>query len=62
MRDMAGDRGQLGVMNVIIGGALGVLVFFAILVFGVPGLDPSLWNEVTVAAGLADVRNTLAIR
>ena len=52
MRDMVNDRGQLGAGNVIIGGALGGLVFFAILVFGVPGLDPSLWNEVTVASGL----------
>ena len=52
MRDMEGDRGQLGLRNVLAAGAVGVLSFFAVLFFGVPGLDPALWNEVTVASGL----------
>lgn len=52
MRDMEGDRGELGLRNVIAAGAVGVLAFLAVLFFGVPGLDPSLWSEVCVASGL----------
>ena len=52
MRDMENDRGQLGLRNVIAAFVAGAVAFFAILVFGVRGLDPSMWHEVTVAAGL----------
>ena len=38
--------------NLFLASAAGVLAFAAILVFGVPGVDPSLWGEITVAAGL----------
>ena len=52
MRDMTNDRGQLGFRNVAVAVLAGIVATVAILVFGVPGLDPSMWNEVTVAAGL----------
>ena len=56
MRDMTEDRGQLGLRNIIAALAAGAVAFFAILIFGVPGLDPSMWDEVTVAAGLRPPR------
>ena len=52
MRDMEEDRGQLGFLNVFLALASGAAAFFAVLVFGVPGLDPSMWGEVNVVAGL----------
>ena len=52
MRDMMNDSGQLGARNVLAALVAGLVAFFAILIFGVPGLDPSLWSEVTVVAGL----------
>ena len=52
MRDMENDRGQLGPFNVLVAGGAGAVAFLAILIFGVPGLDPSMWNDVAVVAGL----------
>ena len=52
MRDMENDRGQLGFLNLAVAGAAGTVAFLAILLFGVPGLDPSMWNDVAVVAGL----------
>ena len=52
MRDMPRDDGRLGRRNVLLAIAAGVLSSAAIVVFGVPGLDPSLWEEVAVVSGL----------
>lgn len=56
MRDMPRDDGRLGRRNVILAIAAGVLSAAAIVVFGVPGLDPGLWNEVAVVSGLRPPR------
>ena len=56
MRDMIKDDGRIGLANVLIAAAVGVAVCAAVLVWGVPGLDPSLWNETAVAAGIRPPR------
>ena len=40
----------------VLAGAVGVVVTAAILAFGVRGLDPSLWEETAVAAGVRPPR------
>lgn len=44
-------------MNIIVAGGVGLLCFIALLVWGVPGLDPSLWDEVSVVSGLRPPRS-----
>ena len=56
MRDMPRDDGRLGLRNIILAIAAGVLSAAAIMVFGVPGLDPSLWDETAVVSGLRPPR------
>ena len=56
MRDMPRDNGRLGRRNIILAIAAGILSASAILVFGVPGLDPGLWDEVAVVSGLRPPR------
>ena len=56
MRDMPRDDGRLGRRNVLLAILAGVLSVAAILVFGVPGLDPGLWEEVSVVSGLRPPR------
>lgn len=52
MRDMIRDNGRIGFLNLILALSLGVLTCLMILIWGVPGLDPSLWGETAVVAGL----------
>ena len=42
---------NLGVKDYVLAGLAGLLAAAAILVWGIPGLDPSMWNEAAVAAG-----------
>lgn len=49
---MAKSDERVGLVNVILASALGVVVFVAMLVFGVHGLDPSVWQETAVVSGL----------
>ena len=43
---------NLGVKDYVLAGLAGLLAAAAILVWGIPGLDPSMWNEAAVAAGV----------
>ena len=52
MRDMLNDRGQIGARNVIAAVVVGMVSATAIMIWGVPGLDPSMWDEVAVVSGL----------
>lgn len=56
MRDMPRDNGRLGRRNVVLAIAAGVLSAAAMMVFGVPGLDPGLWNEAAVVSGILPPR------
>lgn len=46
------DVWGLGVKDVVLAGLAGLLASAAIFVWGIPGLDPAMWNEVAVAAGV----------
>lgn len=52
MRDMPRDQGRLGLRNILLAILAGALSSSAVYFFGVPGLDPSLWDETAVALGL----------
>ena len=56
MRDVQKGDGSLGFGNVVIAAVVGLVVCAAVLIWGVPGLDPSLWNETCVAAGIRPPR------
>ena len=56
MRDMVKGDGSLGYRNVFIALLVGALACAAIIVWGVPGLDPSLWDETAVTAGIRPPR------
>ncbi|MBR2838372.1 MAG: tetratricopeptide repeat protein [Kiritimatiellae bacterium] len=53
---MAKGDGRLGFGNIILAVAAGLVACAVILVWGVPGLDPTLWNETAVAAGIRPPR------
>ena len=59
MRDMMNDRGQIGIRNRMLAVAVGVIAVVAVLVWGVPGVDPSLWDEVAVVSGIRPPRDVL---
>ena len=52
MRDMVQDDGRLGLRNILLSVLAGVLSAAAMWWYGVPGLDPSLWGETAVSAGI----------
>ena len=52
MRDMKRDVGQVGNRNRLVAIVAAAITFFAVLIWGVPGIDPSLWDEVAVVAGV----------
>ena len=52
MRDMKRDVGQVGNRNRLVAIVAAAMTFFAVLIWGVPGIDPSLWDEVAVVAGV----------
>ena len=52
MRDMAVSDARVGFLNRAVAAAVAVFCTVAMLVWGVPGLDPAMWNEVAVVAGL----------
>lgn len=56
MRDMIDDDGRLGFGNVALAVSLGVAAAVAMTILNVPGLDPSLWDETVVAAGIRPPR------
>ena len=56
MRDVQSGDGRLGLTNVVIAVFVGMLVCAAVFIWGVPGLDPSLWEETSVAAGIRPPR------
>lgn len=57
MRDKGRDDGRLGRGNVLLACAAGLFATVAILIWGVPGLDPSLWDETAIAAGIRAPRH-----
>ena len=56
MRDVRKGDGTLGTGNLVVAGAVALLVCVTVLIWGVPGLDPSLWSETCVAAGIRPPR------
>ena len=56
MRDMARSDGSIGFLNLLVAALTGLAVFAALLVWGVPGLDPAVWDETAVVAGLRPAR------
>lgn len=47
------DVWGLGVTDVVLSGLAGLLAAAAIYVWGIPGLDPAMWNEVAAEANFA---------
>ena len=52
MRDMAVSDTRVGFLNRAVAAVVAVCCALAMLRWGVPGLDPSMWDEVAVVAGL----------
>ena len=52
MRDMMKDRGQIGFRNRMLAAAVGLISCVVVLVWGLPGIDPSMWDEVAAVAGI----------
>ena len=52
MRDMAVSDERVGFLNRAVAASVAVFCMIAMLVWGVPGLDPSMWDDVAVVAGL----------
>ena len=59
MRDMMKDRGQIGIRNLMLAGAVGAIACVVTLVWGVSGVDPSLWDEFATVSGLRPPRDIL---
>ncbi|MBO7684441.1 MAG: tetratricopeptide repeat protein [Kiritimatiellae bacterium] len=56
MRDVRKGSGRLGLNNVMLAIAAGIVSCAIVAVWGVPGLDPSLWDDTAVAAGIRPPR------
>ena len=56
MRDDLTGNVRIGFLNYALAVVIGSLVALAIYTWGVPGIDPSLWNEVAEAAGVRPPR------
>ena len=52
MRDEFQDDGRIGFVNLIVAALTGLAVSVALLVWNSIGLDPAVWDEMTVVAGL----------
>ena len=52
MRDMAVSDARVGFLNRAVAAVVATFCAVALLVWGVPGLDPSMWDDVAVVAGL----------
>ena len=52
MRDMMRDCGQIGIRNLMLAAVVGLISFVSVLVFGLPGIDPAMWDEVAAVAGV----------
>ena len=52
MRDSAEGDGRLGVANLILAVGVGAVVTASMFIWGVRGLDPVMWDEVSVVAGV----------
>ncbi len=52
MKDIGRNAGKIGFLNGMLALAAGAITAAVILVCGVPGIDPSLWQETAVAAGV----------
>ena len=59
MRDFSQTGGRIGRGNLLVAAALGLAAFVALLILGVPGLDPSMWEETAVAVGIRPPRNII---
>ena len=52
MRDMAVSDDRVGLLNRSVAASVAVFCTIAMLIWGVPGLDPAMWREVAVVSGL----------
>ena len=52
MRDMMRDCGQIGIRNWMLAVVVGLISCVSVLVFGLPGIDPAMWDEVAAVAGI----------
>lgn len=57
MRDMQVNDGRVGFLSRAVAVFAAVVCTVAMLIWGVPGLDPSMWGEVSVVAGLRPPQN-----
>ena len=51
MRDMMRDCGQIGRRNIALAVLVGLISFVVVLVWGMPGVDPSMWDEIAAVSG-----------
>ena len=49
---MMNDRGQIGIRNFALAIMAGAIAFFAVQIWGVPGVDPSMWDEIAAVSGV----------
>lgn len=52
MRDMAVSDDRVGLTNRLVALVVSSISFVAMLIWSVPGVDPGVWNEIAVVAGL----------
>ena len=58
MRDMMEHRERVGGRNLAVAVVAGVIAMAAIRVFGIPGLDPSLWGDIAEISGIRPPHST----
>ena len=59
MRDMGTSDARVGLLNRAVAAAVAASCVVAMLVWGLPGLDPSMWEELAVVAGLRPAHTVL---
>ena len=52
MCDMMNDRWQIGIRDFALAIMAGAIAFFAVQIWGVPGVDPSMWDEIAAVSGV----------
>ena len=52
MRDMSVCDDRIGFLNRLVAASVALVCFVSMLIWSVPGVDPSVWNELAVVSGL----------
>ena len=53
---MMNDRWQIGIRDFALAIMAGAIAFFAVQIWGVPGVDPSMWDEIAAVSGVRPPR------